>query len=105
MTEDPADQAVALLLEVMQDPGLEARYLQGVLPLVTEVKTGRTWAETPLSQGPAAGCRNALQQKAPAVAMASKATHRRIAISVFDAALGLNPEDLRSDDFTRGTEP
>lgn len=46
MTEDPADQAVALLLEVMQDPELEARYLQGLLPLVTEVKTGRTWAET-----------------------------------------------------------
>ena len=41
-----ADPAAALLLEVMQDPGLEARYLQGVLPLVAEVKVGRTWAET-----------------------------------------------------------
>lgn len=44
--EDLADQAAALLLEVMQDPGLEARYLQGVLPLVAEVKVGRSWAET-----------------------------------------------------------
>ena len=35
-----------LLLEVMQDPELEARYLKGVLPLVAEVKVGRTWAET-----------------------------------------------------------
>ena len=38
-------QATALLLEVMQDPGLEARYLGGVLPLVAQVKVGRTWAE------------------------------------------------------------
>ena len=44
--EDLAVRAAALLLEVMQDPGLEARYLQGVLPLVAEVKVGRTWAET-----------------------------------------------------------
>ena len=44
--EDLADQAAALLLEVMQDPGLEARYLRGVLPLVAQVKVGRTWAET-----------------------------------------------------------
>ena len=40
------DQAAALLLKVMQDPDLEARYLKGVLPLVAEVKVGRTWAET-----------------------------------------------------------
>jgi DNA polymerase I-like protein with 3'-5' exonuclease and polymerase domains len=39
-------QAAAVLLEVMQDPGLEARYLKGVLPLVAEVKVGKTWAET-----------------------------------------------------------
>ena len=41
-----AGAAAALLLEVMQDPGLEARYLKGVLPLVAEVKVGRTWADT-----------------------------------------------------------
>ena len=41
-----ADQAAQLLREVMQDPDLEARYLKGVLPLVAEVKVGRTWAET-----------------------------------------------------------
>jgi DNA polymerase-1 len=41
-----AEQAAALLLEVMQDPGLEQRYLKGVLPLVAEVKVGRTWADT-----------------------------------------------------------
>jgi len=44
--EELADQAAALLLKVMQDPDLEARYLKGVLPLVAEVKVGRTWAET-----------------------------------------------------------
>ena len=44
--EDLADQAAALLLEVMQDPGLEARYLRGVLPLVAEVHLGANWAET-----------------------------------------------------------
>jgi len=44
--EHLAEQAAAVLLEVMQDPGLEARYLKGVLPLVAEVKVGRTWAET-----------------------------------------------------------
>jgi DNA polymerase I-like protein with 3'-5' exonuclease and polymerase domains len=44
--EDLADQAAALLLEVMQDPGLEARYLKGVLPLVAQVKVGRSWADT-----------------------------------------------------------
>ena len=43
--EDLADQAAALLLEVMQDPDLEARYLQGVLPLVADVRTGRSWAD------------------------------------------------------------
>ena len=47
LPEDLADQAAALLLGVvMQDPGLEARYLKGVLSLVAEVKVGRTWAET-----------------------------------------------------------
>jgi hypothetical protein len=30
----------------MQDPGLEERYLKGVLPLVADVRVGRTWAET-----------------------------------------------------------
>jgi hypothetical protein len=29
-----------------QDPGMEARYLKGVLPLLAEVKVGRSWAET-----------------------------------------------------------
>ena len=46
---DTARQAAAaLLLEVMQDPGLQARYLRDVLPLVAEVSVGvgRTWAET-----------------------------------------------------------
>jgi hypothetical protein len=31
---------------VMQDPGLQTRYLRDVLPLVAEVSVGRTWAET-----------------------------------------------------------
>jgi DNA polymerase I-like protein with 3'-5' exonuclease and polymerase domains len=44
--EHLAEQAAAVLLEVMQDPGLEARYLKGVLPLVAQVKVGRSWAET-----------------------------------------------------------
>ncbi len=44
--EEMADRAAALLLEVMQDPDLEARYLKGVLPLVAAVKVGKTWAET-----------------------------------------------------------
>jgi DNA polymerase I-like protein with 3'-5' exonuclease and polymerase domains len=41
-----ASAAADLLLEVMQDPGLQARYLRDVLPLVAEVSVGRTWAET-----------------------------------------------------------
>jgi DNA polymerase I len=40
-----AEEAAALLLATMQDPGLEARYLRGVLPLVADVKVGRTWAD------------------------------------------------------------
>lgn len=47
--EDPealAQTAAHLLLEVMQDPGLRTRYHRDVLPLVAEVKVGRTWAET-----------------------------------------------------------
>lgn len=40
------DHAAALLLGVMQAPGLEARYLKGVLPLVAEVKVGHSWAES-----------------------------------------------------------
>jgi len=47
---------------VMQDPGLEQRYLKGVLPLVADVRVGRTWAG------------------------ASGMTRRGIAISWFDAA-------------------
>jgi DNA polymerase I-like protein with 3'-5' exonuclease and polymerase domains len=38
--------AADLLLDVMQDPGLQTRYLRDVLPLVAEVSVGRTWAET-----------------------------------------------------------
>ena len=41
-----AQPAADLLLEVMQDPGLQNRYLRDVLPLVAEVSVGRTWAET-----------------------------------------------------------
>jgi hypothetical protein len=43
--KDLAEQAAAVLLEVMQDPLLEARYLQGVLPLVADVRMGRSWAD------------------------------------------------------------
>jgi len=43
---DQADKAAALLKEVMEDRDLEQRYLRGVLPLVAEIKTGKTWAET-----------------------------------------------------------
>jgi DNA polymerase-1 len=41
-----APAAAALLLAVMQDPGLQTRYLRDVLSLVAEVSVGRTWAET-----------------------------------------------------------
>jgi DNA polymerase-1 len=41
-----APAAAALLLEVMQDPGLQTRYLRDVLPLVAEVRVGASWAET-----------------------------------------------------------
>ena len=41
-----AQAAADLLLDVMQDPGLQTRYLRDVLPLVEEVSVGRTWAET-----------------------------------------------------------
>jgi DNA polymerase I-like protein with 3'-5' exonuclease and polymerase domains len=44
--EAMAQAAADLLLEVMQDPGLQTRYLRDVLPLVAEVSVGRTWAET-----------------------------------------------------------
>lgn len=44
--EELAQAAADLLLEVMQAPELEERYLRGVLPLVAEVKVGRTWADT-----------------------------------------------------------
>ncbi len=40
-----AQDAADLLLEVMQDPGLQTRYLRDVLPLVAEVSVGRTWTE------------------------------------------------------------
>jgi DNA polymerase I-like protein with 3'-5' exonuclease and polymerase domains len=43
----PMAQAAAdMLLEVMQDPGLQTRYLRDVLPLVAEVHLGTSWAET-----------------------------------------------------------
>lgn len=45
LPENLVDKAAALL-EVMQNPDLEARYLKGVLPLVAEVKASRSWAET-----------------------------------------------------------
>lgn len=41
-----APAAADLLLGVMQDPGLQNRYLQDVLPLVAEVRVGTSWAET-----------------------------------------------------------
>jgi DNA polymerase I-like protein with 3'-5' exonuclease and polymerase domains len=44
--EDLAPAARDLLLEVMQDPGLQARYLKNVLPLVADVRVGKSWAET-----------------------------------------------------------
>lgn len=44
--EADAERGRQLLLDVMQDPGLEARYLKGVVPLVAEVRVGQTWAET-----------------------------------------------------------
>lgn len=44
--EAMAQAAADLLLEVMQDPGLQARYLRDVLPLVAEVRIGTSWAET-----------------------------------------------------------
>ncbi len=41
-------QATAdLRLEVMHaGPGLQARYLKNILPLVADVRVGRRWAET-----------------------------------------------------------
>jgi DNA polymerase-1 len=44
--EELAPAAADLLLEVMQDPDLQTRYLRDVLPLVADVRVGRTWAET-----------------------------------------------------------
>lgn len=44
--EQLAPAAADLLLEVMQDPGLQTRYLRDVLPLVADVRMGRTWADT-----------------------------------------------------------
>ena len=44
--EAMAQAAADLLLEVMQDPGLQTRYLRDVLPLVAEVHLGTSWAET-----------------------------------------------------------
>jgi len=44
--EDLAPAAADLLLKVMQDPGLQARYLKNVLPLVADVRVGRSWVET-----------------------------------------------------------
>lgn len=43
------------LREAMQDPGLEARHLKGVLSLVAEAKVGRTWAETHRARDPPLG--------------------------------------------------
>lgn len=45
-SEAMAQAAADLLLEVMQDPGLQTRYLRDVLPLVAEVHLGTSWAET-----------------------------------------------------------
>lgn len=44
--EAMAQAAADLLLEVIQDPGLQTRYLRDVLPLVAEVHLGTSWAET-----------------------------------------------------------
>ena len=44
--EAMAKAATVLLLEVMQDPGLQTRYLRDVLSLVVEVRVGRSWVET-----------------------------------------------------------
>lgn len=44
--EAMAKAAADLLLEVMQDSGLQTRYLRDVLPLVAEVHLGTSWAET-----------------------------------------------------------
>lgn len=51
--EELADQAAALLLEVMEDPGLEAPYLRGVLPLVADARVARTWKGCHQFTGPA----------------------------------------------------
>jgi len=44
--EDLAQAAADLLLEVMEDPGLQSRCLRDVLPLVAELHPGTSWAET-----------------------------------------------------------
>jgi DNA polymerase I-like protein with 3'-5' exonuclease and polymerase domains len=38
--------AANLLLEVMQDPCFQSRYHKDFLPLVADVRIGRSWAET-----------------------------------------------------------
>lgn len=43
-----AQAAEDLLLEVMQDPGLQRRYLRDVLPLVAEVSVGGDLGRNPL---------------------------------------------------------
>ena len=40
-----APAAADLLLDVMQNPGLQPRYLKNA-PLVADVRVGRSWAET-----------------------------------------------------------
>jgi len=44
--ESMAQAAAGLLLEVIQDPGLQTRYIRDVLPMVAEVHLGTSWAET-----------------------------------------------------------
>lgn len=41
-----APAAADLLLDVMQDPGLQARFLKNALPLAADVRVGRSSAET-----------------------------------------------------------
>ena len=41
-----APAAADLLLEVMQDTGLQVHCMKYVLPLVADARVGRSWADT-----------------------------------------------------------
>ena len=95
MTEDPADQAVALLLEVMQDPELDARYLQGGAPAGDGSQNRADMGRDPLSQGHAAGCRNAFTARSPSRGQGFKSDTSKDCNLRFRCGLGTKSRGLK----------